>query len=247
MDAVIDDLVRAIRRLADIGIEHAVLSADHGYLFAHGDRDESMKVDDPGGARIDFHRRCWIGRGGATPAGCIRVTATELGYASDLEFVFPRGVGVFRTGGDLGYHHGGSSLQEVVIPVVTVRTQQAAATIEPVDKLAVTNLPYEINNRVFSITVVSGKPNLGLFSGGRAIQPVVLSDGTQVGKAGIVDGADLDAGSGIVTLQPGKPATIGFLLMGEGLDAVRIVIRDPETDLPLYTSPSDIKVRLGVG
>jgi hypothetical protein len=247
MDSVLDDLARAVRRLTEAGIEHYVLSADHGYLFAHGDRDESMKVDDPGGARIDFHRRCWIGRGGATPAGCIRVTATELGYASDLEFVFPRGVGVFRTGGDLGYHHGGSSLQEVVIPVVTVRTQQAAATIEPVDKLAVTNLPYEINNRVFSITVVSGKPNLGLFSGGRAIQPVVLSDGTQVGKAGIVDGADLDAGSGIVTLQPGKPATIGFLLMGEGLDAVRIVIRDPETDLPLYTSPSDIKVRLGVG
>jgi len=247
MDSVLDDLSRAVRRLTEAGIQHYVLSADHGYLFAHGDRDESMRVDDPGGARIDYHRRCWIGRGGATPAGCIRVTATELGYASDLEFVFPRGVGVFRTGGDLGYHHGGPSLQEMVIPVLTVRTQQAAATTEPADKLTVTNLPYEINNRVFSITVVSGKPSLGLFSGGRSIQPVVLSDGTQVGKAGIVDGAELDAGSGIVTLQPGKPATIGFLLLGDGIDAVRIVIRDPETDIPLYTSPSEINVRLGVG
>jgi len=29
---------------------------------------------------------------GATPPGCIRVAASALGYASDLEFVFPPAV-----------------------------------------------------------------------------------------------------------------------------------------------------------
>jgi len=91
MDTVIDNLARAIRKLAAAGIEHAVLTADHGHLFA-SDRDESMRTDDPRGDTIELHRRCWIGRGGATPPGCIRVAASALGYASDLEFVFPTGV-----------------------------------------------------------------------------------------------------------------------------------------------------------
>ena len=91
MDTVIDNLARAIRKLAAAGVEHCVLTADHGHLFFPSDRDESMRIDAPGGDEIDLHRRCWIGRGGATPAGCVRVTASALGYESDLDFVFPTG------------------------------------------------------------------------------------------------------------------------------------------------------------
>jgi len=50
-----------------------------------------MRIDKPGGSEVELHRRCWIGRGGGTPPGCIRVDASALGYASDLEFVFPVG------------------------------------------------------------------------------------------------------------------------------------------------------------
>ena len=107
MDTVIDNLARAIRKLAAAGIEHAVVSADHGHLFFANDRDESMRTDVPGGNTVELHRRCWIGRGGATSAGCVRVAASALGYASDLEFVVPAATGVFKAGGDLAFHHGG--------------------------------------------------------------------------------------------------------------------------------------------
>ena len=49
MDTVIDNLARAIRKLASTGIEHAVVAADHGHLFFATDRDESMRTDAPGG------------------------------------------------------------------------------------------------------------------------------------------------------------------------------------------------------
>ena len=64
MDTVIDNLARAVRKLAAAGVEHAVITADHGHLFSAEDRDESMRIDAPGGDTIDLHRRCWIGRGG---------------------------------------------------------------------------------------------------------------------------------------------------------------------------------------
>src|SRR5262249_49536632 len=123
MDTVIDNLARAIRKLAATDIEHAVVTADHGHLFFAADRDESIRTDAPGGDTVELHPRCWIGRGGAQPTGCVRVAASTLGYDSDLELVFPIGCGVFKTGGDLAYHHGGPSLQELVVPVVVVRTR----------------------------------------------------------------------------------------------------------------------------
>ena len=98
MDTVIDNLARAIRKLAAAGVEHCVLTADHGHLFFPTDRDESMRIDTPGGDEVDLHRRCWIGRGGATPAGCVRVTGSALGYDFDLDFVFPLGSGVLQSG-----------------------------------------------------------------------------------------------------------------------------------------------------
>ena len=125
MDTVIDNLARAIRKLAAAGVEQAVVTADHGHLFFPSDRDESMRIDSPGGDELDLHRRCWIGRGGATPAGCVRVSAAALGYDSNLDFVFPAGSGVFKAGGDLAFHHGGPSLQELVTPVLTVRMTAA--------------------------------------------------------------------------------------------------------------------------
>src|SRR5260370_9555952 len=93
MDSVIDEIARAVRRLAEAGIEHAVITADHGHLFVHDDLDESMRVESPGGATVGIHRRCWIGRGGAPPVGCVRLSAAELRYPSDLEFAFPPGPG----------------------------------------------------------------------------------------------------------------------------------------------------------
>jgi hypothetical protein len=247
MDSVIDDLARAMRRLADAGVEHAVLSADHGHLFLQDDRDESMRVESPGGDTVELHRRCWIGRGGTTPAGCIRVSAADLGYASDLEFVFPRGAGVFRAGGDLGYHHGGPSLQELIVPVITVRSAPTTASAPSPERLTVSNLPYQVTNRIFSVTIQLGGPNLALFSMPTAVQPVLLSGTKQVGAVGMAIDGDLDAATGTVTVQPGKPVTVAFLLNDDTAESVRIVVRDPATDIELYRSPIEIPVHLGVG
>ena len=246
MDSVIDDLVRALRRLSEAGVEHAVLAADHGHLFTHEDRDESMRIEQPGGATVDLHRRCWIGRGGSTPAGCIRVSAAELGYASDLEFVFPRGIGVFKAGGGLDYHHGGPSLQELIVPVLTVRLPSATQSTTKRQRVAISNVPDEVTNRIFSVTVELGGRNLDLFSAPTLVQLVLLSGTRQVGMIGLAIDGELDAEAGTVTMQPGEPLTVAFLLSDDTAQSIRIVVRDPVTDAELYRSPMEIPVHLGV-
>jgi len=246
MDTVIDNLARAIRKLAAARVEQAVVTADHGHLFFPSDRDESMRIDSPGGDEVDLHRRCWIGRGGATPAGCVRVSAAALGYDSDLDFVFPLGSGVFKAGGDLAFHHGGPSLQELVIPVLTIRMKAPRPGRSAAGPVTVTGLPDAVTNRIFSVTIHLDGKNLSLFSAELVVRPLLISSGKQVGGVGMAIDAELDRATGCVKVQPGKPVTVAFLLSDETVPSLRIVVQDPTTDAELYRSPNDIPVRLGV-
>ena len=240
MDTVIDNLARAIRKLATAGIEHAVVSADHGHLFFAEGRDESMRTDAPGGDTVELHRRCWIGRGGATSPGCVRVAASALGYASDLEFVFPSGAGVFRAGGGLAFHHGGPSLQEMVIPVVVCRTTGVSSKVTSGPMVVVTGAPEAVTNGIFTAVIQLGGSAPSMFAAPLAVRPLLMHAGRQVGGAGMVIGADLESESGTVTLRPGAPVTIAFVLRERDVESLRVVIQDPSTDAELYRSPSEI-------
>jgi hypothetical protein len=245
MDTVIDNLARAIRKLATAGVEYSVVSADHGHLFA-SDRDDSMKIEAPGGDQVDLHRRCWIGRGGATPPGCVRVSASALGYASNLEFVFPSGCGVFKAGGDLAFHHGGASLQELIVPVLTVRLKPPETVRPTAGPVTATGLPDVVTNRIFSVTLQLGGPNLALFASPLVVRPILMSAGKQVGSLGMAVDAEVDMATGCVQLQPTKQVTVAFLLTDESASSLRVVVQDPTNDAELYRSPTDIPIRLGV-
>jgi hypothetical protein len=246
MDDVLGDLARAIGQLAKLGVEHSVVSADHGHLFFATDRDDSMKIDAPGGDQVDLHRRCWIGRGGSTPSGCIRVAASALGYDSDLDFVFPSGCAVFKSGGDLAFHHGGPTLQELIVPVLTVRLKVRESGRPTAGPVSAAGLPDAVTNRIFSVTLTLGGANLQMFSSEMVVRPVLVSAGKHVGAVGMVVDGELDRSTGCVKLKPNKPLTIAFLLSDDTASSLRVVVQDPATDAELYRSPTEIPVRLGV-
>jgi hypothetical protein len=245
MDSVIGNLTRAISKLAKMGVERSVISADHGHLFA-SERDESMRIDAPGGATVDLHRRCWIGRGGTTPPGCTRVSAAELGYASDLDLVFPVGCGVFKAGGDLAFHHGGPSLQEMIVPVLTVLTKMPTAERSSRGTVSVADVPSRITNRIFRATIRSGDVNLAMFAEQRAVRPALVCGDRQVGTVFAAIDGDLDDRTGSITLKPNSAVTVAFLLNDDRAESLRIAIQDPTTDAELYRSPAEIPVQLGV-
>jgi hypothetical protein len=205
-----------------------------------------MRISSPGGNEVDLHRRCWIGRGGATPAGCVRVSAAALGYDSELDFVFPLGSGVFKAGGDLAFHHGGPSLQEMITPVLTIRMKASGLDRSTAGPVTATGVPDAVTNRIFSVTIQLDGKALSLFSKELVVRPLLISSGKQVGGVGMAIDAELDRATGCVKLQPGKPVTVAFLLSDESVPSLRLVVQDPTTDAELYRSPTDIPVRLGV-
>ena len=147
MSTVLEDIRKAALRLANAGVEHFVITADHGHLFGSR-RGDDMKIDPPdSGQEVDLHRRCWVGRGGQTPSSCVRLSAADLGYqGTDLDIVVPRGTGVFKAGGSLSFHHGGLSLQELIIPVLSLelKGKRRAMARRGGELVALESVPKEI-------------------------------------------------------------------------------------------------------
>jgi hypothetical protein len=242
MDTIIGNLARAVKKLAATGIENFVITGDHGHQFSIR-KEEDMRVDAPGGQTLEIHRRCWIGRGGMTPGGTVRVTGAELGYDTDLDFVFPTGIGVFKAPGGLSFHHGGFSLQELLVPVLSLRMAIPKAQPSGGSSMRLAGIPEKITNRTFGVRVLTGPADL--FKERTSLRVVLISGGEQVGIAGMAVGADLDRVTGILAVEPGREVSVGLMLTREDVQTLRVVVQDAQTDAVLCES-EEIAIKLGI-
>ena len=233
MEGVIGNVARAIRKLAAAGIESFVVTADHGHQFSMRKHDD-MKTDNPGGKAVELHRRCWIGHGGTTPAGCVRASGADLGYATNLDFVFPEGLGVFKAGGSLTFHHGGTSLQELVIPVVSLRMPSRHRPAVAGSTSQLVEVPDRITNRIFKVRVQASDD---LFATEQiALRIVLVAEGEQVGNVQLTDGGELDPLSGTLHTRPGSEIALVMMLTRDDCTSLRVVVQDPKTDAVLDKS-----------
>lgn len=162
MDGVLNDLRRGIRVLIDMGIDHIVLAADHGHLFAD-ELSEDMKVNAPGGDTADLHRRVWVGHGGNADDAFLRVPLTALGMQGDFDLATPWTFACFKCkGGGKAYFHGGLSPQELLVPVMILKPSSTPSAGPPVG-IAWTLMPgsEKLTTRFFSVQITGY--NSGLF------------------------------------------------------------------------------------
>lgn len=123
-DHVMQKLRAAWRLLRDAGVRRFVFTSDHGFLLL----DDSALSAQPHGRRIDPKRRHVFSPLAADHAGEARVALADLGYEGvSGQVMFPESTAVFDTGRrSMSFVHGGNSLQERVIPVLTVIHRSAA-------------------------------------------------------------------------------------------------------------------------
>ena len=174
------------------------------------------------------------------------MAASAPGYASDLKLVYPTGSGVFEAGGDIAFHHGGPSLQELIIPDFTVRAKLREVAQPSVDPITASGLPATATNRMFSVTLQLGGRNLPHFSSKMLIRPLLMSAKEQVGAVEMAADTELDRATGCVKIETRRPITVVFLLSDESVSSLRVVVQDPTTDAEPDRSPPEIPVRLGI-
>ena len=254
MQRELDTIEEAVRRLAALPLDHRlerfVITADHGFLHLPLGREPAMRIPAPAGKTFKLERRCWLGHPSAVQEPCIEIPPAELGYGSHgLSVVVPRSAGVFKAGGSLCYHHGGTSPQEVLIPLLSFRCNPAGATPETGATAAKGKrskqpawpgaLPEKITNRILMLPM---ELPVTLLNQGESRQVVLAAYDSKSDELVATPiqaiGAELDTGTNRLTLTPGQAATIGLMLPAEvSAKKLYLELRDAATDLVLHKSP----------
>jgi PglZ domain len=227
MSRVIGELHTATRRLVDIGIELCVFAADHGHvLLPELPAGDTLAVP-PGEWKLTT-RRSLLGRAQSQPPGMLYLAAAHVGIVGPVEeYVAAKAFKTFKAGE--GYFHEGLSLQECVIPVVTVRisAQQAA----PDQGTAQLSLSYRSDR--FTSSVIGLKLLLSsLFPQTQALKLAAYESADpaaqQIGSAGECDALNLSTGE--IELHSGQETQVP-LLVEPTYQGERIEVRatDPKT------------------
>lgn len=244
MDAVLEKLGKGIRRLASLGVEAIIVTADHGHLFAEP-LGSGMKIEPPGGGTMELHRRAWIGKGGSEDAGHTLVSSGELGLGGPLEIAFPKGLGAFKArGGGTAYMHGGTSLQESVVPVITLHP----VSIKP-EELKEAQISIElskpsITTRFFSMTLTYN--TAGLFGPEKITVKVMVKSGrNEVGEVAAA-AYGFEESTREIVLQKNKPnAVTAMITEVEDIDKLFVQVVDAGSLVELKRTeniPVEVKI-----
>ena len=122
-DRVLQSLRAAWQRLRTAGVRNFVITSDHGFLLNEGAPPAVRRH----GNKSTPSRRHVFRPHAANHIGEVRVALADLGYQGvEGQLMMPEDTSVFDTGKhDMRFVHGGNSLQERLIPVLTLQHKGA--------------------------------------------------------------------------------------------------------------------------
>ena len=193
----------AVHRLKQTGFSDVVIATDHGFaLNAHAEAGDVCAK--PPGVWVMLHDRALLGEGD-TDASTFAIAAEKAGVRGDFaKLAGPRSMVPYRKG--LLYFHGGASLQEAVVPVITVKLRQAKQPQMAAAKVILTykNGAKRVTTRLPVVDLAVEGENM--FSLGETFEILLEAEarnkkGEIVGEA--KRGGAVDVATGTVTLKPG--------------------------------------------
>ena len=168
-DTAIDELKNMVRIIAnEWGGANIIITSDHGFLYTYSPLREDDKVDSTGfiDRMIEYGRRFAIMQKEADPEYLQKVQF--LGGNTEYEGFAPKeNIRIKMKGGGLNFVHGGTSLQEMVVPVIEyhfLRNQskeykknKSKYDTKPVE-ISLLSANRKISNMIFSLNFYQKEP-----------------------------------------------------------------------------------------
>ena len=145
-------LIDRLRKSANVG--SFVVTADHGFLYKRDKFSESEKIDLKEKKGDYFNRRFIIADKSVESSGITSIALSDIiGGDTTKVLSFPTGANVFKTAGGLNYVHGASSPQEMIIPLITVKTERGIVETQVV-KIALVSTIKKITNLITAVDFI---------------------------------------------------------------------------------------------
>lgn len=183
------ELLILVKKWTNANATNIVITADHGFLYQDIPLEQAYYVSETpqGDAVTKINRRYVLGRSLKPSPSFMTFTSAQAGLVGDLEIQIPKSIHrIPQPGAGTRYVHGGASLQEIVVPVVTVNKKRKS-DIRPVnvdlmpetDKITTGQLAVKLLQREAVTDKVQPRQiRLGLYVGDTLIsdQPVLTFD-----------------------------------------------------------------------
>jgi PglZ domain len=218
-----------INKLRKAGFNDVVIVTDHGF-FMNTQAEAGDVCTKPPGTWVSVHERIVIGNGSADSHNFV-MSAEKAGVRGDFNQIgAPRTMAPYRSG--MLYFHGGASLQEAVVPVITAKLSSGGVSHE--EKIEVllsykngaekitTRLPVvDLELKELETTDMFASPEL------EVLLEAQDESGEVVGEA--KPGGSVNAATGTIMLKPGKRVQVAvkMQLQYEGKFSVKVL--DPKT------------------
>ena len=126
VEQAFEDLELILRKISSLKGSQAVITADHGFLFQQEPVDANDRSEFPKAEELTIKKKRFAIGSGIKPASGQKIfTAEQLKLEGDWQAVFPLNLDRFpRSGAGNRFVHGGTSLQEVVVPVITLKKER---------------------------------------------------------------------------------------------------------------------------
>jgi uncharacterized protein (TIGR02687 family) len=183
----IQEIRDVIRSLMDANFSTVIITADHGFLYQQFalEEHEFMAFDGQREATAVFaqKRRMVIGRDLPEPNSLKHFTAQQLGLGGTAEVLIPYSINRLRLqGAQSRYVHGGASLQEIVVPVLTVHKTTKATGRMPVGCSMSNNIQNRITTSQFVVQIDQDQPVSGSLVARQIRLTLYARDGTVIGS-----------------------------------------------------------------
>ena len=218
----------AIHRLRQQGFKEVVIATDHGF-FMNTHAGAGDVIDKPVGDWVAVHERCALGDGSAGDDHIV-IDAEKVGVRGEFSrFAAPLSLAAYRSG--LPYYHGGASLQECVVPVITMqlRDDDRPITTRPSVSLVYKAGSQRITTRVPVIDVVIDSDDL--FTVDATFELLIEAQdkkGNVVGEVKL--GGAVNAATGTLSLQPGDRERVTLKMSPEFEGKFKVKALDPRTN-----------------
>lgn len=161
----IDELTNLVGRIINrLNGSRVIVTADHGFLFqqkALESADKTALVSKPKGAS-ETKKRYILGRDLPQVPNCWHGNIANTANGKDeTEFLLPKGIQRFHFVGGAKFVHGGASLQEVCVPLVTITElegQKIQAHKKPMVGVVVLRQPIKFVNNIDKLALLQSDP-----------------------------------------------------------------------------------------
>lgn len=142
-EKTLHDLIKVIKKLANANANNILITADHGFIYQNRKIDQSdfSGAEVKGKEVLYKDRRFILGKGLEESSGLHKFSSEMLGLDGQVEVQIPKSINRLRlSGSGSRFVHGGASLQEVVVPVISInKSRQSDTTAVEVDILRGSN------------------------------------------------------------------------------------------------------------